>query len=159
LNVSLRDAFLPILDSYRGALDTVYGLRRFDVTVRVTTWAPGSLPGSQGSTKVPVDTPLTVNGDARPKVEQLSQRTIIASGGLYQDQDLRIGPLTPSYSVANGIDPSVFDPAGASNVEVLFLLQGPGLPAAGAWFSKVGQEVTANFHYHLVVRAAGAVNG
>jgi len=157
--MSFRDAFLPVLDTYRGALDTVYGLRRFDVTVRVTTWAPGSLPGSQGSTKAPVDTPLTVAGGARPKVEQVSQRTIIASGGLYQDQDLRIGPLTPSYSVASGIDPSVFDPAGASNVEVLLKLVGPGLPAGGAWFSKVGQEVTANFHYSLVVRATGATNG
>jgi hypothetical protein len=157
--VTIRDAYLPILDLYRGALNTVWDLRRYDVTVRVITWAPGSLPGSQGATKAPVDTPLTVHGGGRPKVEQVSQATIIASGGLYQDQDLKIGPLTPAYGIASGIDPAVFDPAGASNTEVLFLLTGPGLPAAGAWYRKVGQEVTGNFRYSLVVRATGATNG
>lgn len=156
--MTVRDAYLPILDVYRGALDDVWGLRRFDVTVRVSTWAPGSLPGSQGATKAPVDTPLTVYGGARPKVELVSQATIIASGGLYQDQDLRIGPLTPAYGIASGVDPAVFDPSAASNVEILFLLVGPGLPAGGAWFKKVGQEVTGNFRYSLVVRATGATN-
>lgn len=156
--MSIRDAYLPILDLYRGALNSVWDLRRFDVTVRVTTYAPGTLPGAQGSTKDAVDTPLTVYGGGRPKVEQVSQATIIASGGLYQDQDLRIGPLTPAYGIASGIDPAVFDPAGSSNTEVLFLIAGPGLPSGGAWYKKVGQEVTGNFHYSLVVRATGATN-
>lgn len=156
--MTVRDAYLPILDLYRGALDSVWGLRRFNVYVRVNTWTPGALPGSQGATKDPVETPLLCYGNGRPKVEQVSQATIIASGGLYEDRDLRIGPLTPAYSIASGIDPAVFDPVGASNVEILFRLYGPGLPQAGAWYRKVGQEITANFHYSLVVRATGATN-
>jgi hypothetical protein len=157
--MGLREDCLSILDYHRGAMDTVYGLRQYSVTVRVSTWSPGLLPGSQGATKAPVDTPLLCYGNGRPKVEQVSQSTIIASGGLYQDQDLRIGPLTPAYSIASGIAPAVFDPAATSNVEVLFKIVGPGLPAAGAWYKKVGQEVTGNnFRYSIIVRATGATN-
>ncbi|WP_437767177.1 hypothetical protein WMF27_20545 [Sorangium sp. So ce281] len=158
--MSVRTAFLPILDKYRGMLDTVWDLRRYDVVVRINTWTPGTLPGAQGSTKGPVDTPLLVNG-GRVKVEQLTQRDIIASGGLYQDQDLKIGPLTPPYTNAQGLpagtNPTVFDPViSGSNTEVLFKITGPGYPT-GAWFKKIGQELPkANFAYYLIVRKTAA---
>ena len=151
-----REAWLPVLDTMRGALNTVWDLRRYDVVVRVTTSTGGILPGAQGSTRTPVDTPLVVAGGARPKVEQLSQRDILASGGLYQDQDLRIGPLTPvAAGYPSGIDPATFDPAFAgSNVEVRFKITGPGVPA-GAWFKKVGQDISRNFRFTLIVRKTG----
>lgn len=153
--MSIRDAYLPILDTYRGLLNTAWDLRRYDVIVRVSTWTGGLLPGDQGSTKSHVDTQLTCNG-ARVKVDQLSQRDILASGGIYQDQDVKVGPLTPNAaSYPSGITPATFDPAPGSNVTVLFQITGPAYPS-GAWFQKVGMELlNSNFHYFLVLRKTG----
>jgi hypothetical protein len=158
--MTIRDQYLALLDKYRGQLNTIWDLRRYDVSVRVNTWAPGTLPGGPGATKTHVDTPLVVAGGARPKVEQVSQRDVIASGGVYQDLDLRIGPITPqSAGFPAGVAPSTFDPAIAgSNVEVLFKITGPGFPA-GAWFKKVGQQLAANFGFYLIVRKTGEQDG
>ena len=156
--MSIRDSFLPILDTYRGWLDTGWGLRQYDVVIRVITWKIGAVnaayPGAPGATKTAVDTPLTVNG-ARVKVEQLNQKDIIASGGLYQDQDLKIGPITPAFTenaLQKGFDPATLDPTTSGANEVLFKITGPNFPT-GAWFKKIGQEIVkANFHYFVILR-------
>lgn len=153
-----REVFLPVLDLYAGALDTVWGLRRYDVAIVVNTWS-GALVG-QG-TKTQVVTPLVVAGGARPGVVQLSQRDVLASGGLYQDLDFRIGPLTPVSPgfPAIGVDPTLFDPAVIGpSTEVLFKLTGPGMPN-GAFFKKVDQNVAGNFGFSITVRKSGEQNG
>ena len=156
--MGIRDGYLSVLDQYRGQLDTLWGLRLYDVLMRVSTWPTGTLPGAQGATKAAVDTPVVVAGGARPKVEQLVQRDVLASGGLYQDQDLKIGPLTPkSAGFPAGVDPATFDPLEGSNVEVLFQLTGPAFPT-GAWFKKIGQQFTGTFGLYLIVRKTGAQN-
>jgi len=153
-----REVFLPVLDLYRGGLNTLWDLRRYDVAVVVNTWS-GPLVG-QG-TKTQVVTPLLVAGGARPRVEQVSQRDVIASGGLLQDLDFRVGPLTPVSPgfPSIGIDPTKFDPAAVGpNVEVLFKLTGPGM-TGGALFKKVGQDVSRNFRLTIVLRKTGEQNG
>lgn len=151
-------AFLPVLDRYRGMLDSVWGLRQYSVLVRVNTWAGGTLPGAQGASKTPVDTPLLVDGK-RPNVEQLSQRDILASGGLYQDQDLKVGPLTPPFP-GGGTELAAFEPpVTGSGTEVLFKVTGPAYPG-GAWFKRVGAEVIrGNFHFHLILRKTAEQDG
>lgn len=158
--MSVRDAYLPILDLYRGALNTMWDLRRFDVLVRVNQWE-GPLPGHGVTTTT--DTALLVNG-ARPKVEQLASKEVIASGGRYHDQDLRIGPLTPPYPNAQGLPAGVsidvFDPAyQGPNVEVLFRVTGPGTDAAGDWYRALNlDDVPGNFRYCVVLRKTGATD-
>jgi hypothetical protein len=156
--VSLPNAYRSLLDRYRGMLDGTWGLRLYSVTVRVNAWS-GTLPGQQGATKTPTETPLLAGG-GRPRVEQVSQRDVIASAGLYEEQDLRIGPLTPAFTdpatgAPGGIDPSLFDPlVNGGPTEVLFRVDGPGLPAA--WYKKVGTEIIpGNFRYCFVVRKTG----
>src|SRR5205085_2172940 len=106
--MTIREDFLPVVDEYRGLLDTQFGLRRYDVAMVVTTWS-GELPGDGEPT--PTVTPIVVDGNKRPKVEQLSEREVLASGGLYQDQDVRVGPLTPEFdgggTAITAIDPAV----------------------------------------------------
>ncbi|MCU1422745.1 MAG: hypothetical protein JWN36_2396, partial [Microbacteriaceae bacterium] len=144
-----RAALLPGVDLLRGLLDTTFGLRQFTVVVRVNTWAPGALPGAQGAAKTAVDTPLVVHGGQRPKVVQVSQRDVLASGGQLQDLDLRVGPLTPaSAAYPTGVAAAIFDPPLAgSSTEVLFNVAGPGLPVGGAWFKKLDQDLTGNFSW------------
>jgi hypothetical protein len=151
--VTIREDFLPVVDWGRGLLDAAFGLRRYDVVMVVTTWS-GALPGD-GTASPAVETPIVVAGSRRPKVEQLTQRDIVASGGLYQEQDLRVGPLTPAFT-SGGLDVTAFDPAAVGpSTEVLFRLTGPGTPATGALYRKVGQSVEKNFHYSFVLRRLG----
>jgi len=157
--VSIRDTYLPILDKYRGKLNTTWDLRRFDVVVRVNTWS-GVRAGK--GTVTTTDTPLLCNG-GRPKVEQVSSRDIIASAGRYQDQDLKVGPMTPPYTDANGnpagTDITDFEPAVVgSSTEVLYKVNGPGIPPAGDWYTKISSETWENFSYYVVLRKTAAIH-
>ncbi len=154
---TIREAYLPVLDLYRGMLASTWDLRRYDVTVRVNTWS-GALVGE--GTKTTVNTPLLVNGQ-RPKVTQVTQKQIIMSHGLYQDQDLMVGPLTPPFA-GGGTAVIVFDPSNAApNVELLFVVSGgPGdTDAGGDFYRLVAQEDTHNFRYMIVLRRTGESNG
>lgn len=151
--MTIRDTYLALLDGYRGRLNSDWDLRRYDVEHVSTTWA-GGLPGD-GAASSPVVTPIVVDGDKRPKVAQLSQKDILASGGLYQDQDLRIGPLTPPILGGGGLPITVFDPAPVGpSTTVMFRITGPGCEG-GVMYRKVGQDVTGNFRYSIIVRRMG----
>lgn len=148
--MTIRDKYLAKLDKYRGKLDTKWDLRRYTVEHVSTTWT-GDIPG-EGTTTGPVYTPIVVDGDKRPKVTQLTQRDVIASGGLYQDQDLRIGPLTPPIAGGGGTEITTFDPSPTGpSTTVMFRITGPGCEG-GALYRKVGQDVAGNFRYSIIVR-------
>lgn len=155
--MSLRTGLLDVIDAVRGipgALD----LRPYKVTVRVRTWT-GTRPGIGADTDV--DKAIWVDaGSHKPRVRQLTQREIIASGGAYQDQDLRIGPITPPYTggAANNTATSIFDPSpGGTPAEIFFKLEGPGMAAGGSWFKRISGDVTRPLHYEFVVRRTGEV--
>jgi hypothetical protein len=148
--MTIRDTYLSVLDGHRGRLTSVWDLRRYVVEQVSQTWT-GDLPG-EGTTTGPVYTPITVGDGGRPKVAQLSQQDVIASGGLYQDQDLRIGPLTPPIAGGGGTEITALDPASAGPAAtVMFRITGPGCEG-GALYRKVGQDVSANFRYSIIVR-------
>lgn len=159
-----QERFLKALDRIRGIPGRIKlrdgGLRTYSVTIRVRTWN-GSRPGIDASTSTHADTTFWVDaGKHKPRVQQVSQRDIMTSGGLYQDQDLRVGPITPPYAggAANHSDTTVFDPVpGAAPTEVFFLVQGPGMGANGAWYEKVSQTVTRPFRYEFVIRKTGKI--
>ncbi len=99
-------------------------------------------------------------GHFSPRVTRVSSQDIIASGGVYTDQDLKVGPITPPFSgsTQDNSDTTSFDPTpGSSGAEVFFKLIGPGLPAEGAWYKKISQDVTRNFGYTFVVRKTAEI--
>ena len=152
---TLRDALLPAIDAIRGIPDAL-GVRLYDVTIRVRTWS-GSRPGVDASTSTDADSIFYVDaGTHRTRVVQVTSRDVIASGGMYQDQDLKVGPLTPAYT-GGGVDVSLFDPpTGAAPVEVFFKIAGPGMASGGSWFKKINTNtVPSPFGYTFVVRATG----
>lgn len=154
---TLRDALLPAVDVMRG-IPGLLGQRLFTVSVVVRSW-DGSRQGigsnTDGSTNVRVDM-----GQFQVKVRQVTEKDIIASGGLYTDQDLKVGPITPPYpgGKANNSDISIFDPAvGTNPTEVFFNVKGPGHPVEGSWYKKIGQDVTPVFHYEFTVRKTAEI--
>lgn len=152
---TFRDAILPALDTIRGIPDTL-GLRRFTVTSVVRTWS-GTRVGLGTNTDAPSKMSVSL-GNAKIRVRQLSQKEIVASGGFYADQDLRIGPITPPYTGSAGDNNSIgiFDPEPSGGaVELFFHIEGPEMPAGGLWMKKISQTVTLPLHFEFVVRHTG----
>lgn len=159
--LTLRQALLPVVDKLRG-IPGQLGLRLFTVTVVSRTWTgvrPGIGVNTDTQTGIKVDL-----GIFQTKVTQLTSKDVFASGGLYTDQDLLIGPITPPFpsSGADGDAISVFDPVyGANPTEVFFNIVGQngygGYPAGGAWFKKISQNVSKNFRFTFIVRKTGEI--
>ena len=149
---TFREDFLPDLDDLRAIPDD-YGLRQFHVTVRVRRWS-GERAGV--GTKTDTDTVLTVgHGQSPVKVVQLTQKEIIASGGVYTDRDLKVGPFTPAYP-GGGVPLGTIDPAVPSQAqEIIWIATGPGLPSAGSACDKINTFADANLGQYVVLRATG----
>lgn len=148
----LRNRLLPMVDVIRGIPGRL-GLRLYTVTVRVTTWS-GAAAGVGTPTITETGIKLDL-GTYPTRVRQVTQQEIAASGGLYQAQDMIVGPITPPYtgSATDNDAISVFEPpVGASPTEIIFKLTGPGLPTTGAWYEKVSQDVSKSFRYTFVLR-------
>ncbi len=154
---SLREALLPVVDQLRG-IPGQLGLRQYTVSIYKREWT-GPRVGLGFSTDT--ETPIAVDlGSYTPKVKMLTTHDIIASGGAYTDQDLKVGPITPPFagSGPDGNDITVFDPTpGEAPVEIFFKIIGPGYPAEGAWFKKIAQDVTGNFRYMFTVRKTAEI--
>lgn len=160
---NLPSITLPPTDALR-ALAGALGLRPYTVMVRIRTWS-GERPGI--GSRLDVNTVLTntyLDGTLQNiRVKQVSRRDIIASGGLYADQDLHVGPITPPYpagifGAAGGFNDPNFDPVTQNSAtEVFWNMTGPGLPTnVGAWFKKQGEEATAQ-HYYIILRKSAVV--
>ena len=155
-----RNALLPMVDAMRN-IPNVFGLRLHTVAVVQRSWT-GSGVGL--GTKTDVVTGIKIDlGIGASKVRNLSQREVIASGGLYTEEDVMVGPFTPPYagSTADNDAINIFDPpvpAITNDVsEILFRITGPGYPPTGAYFKKIEQRVDKPFRYTMVLRKTGEV--
>lgn len=152
--MTFRTGLLKAIDRVRGIPNRL-DLRLYKVSIRVRTWT-GSRPGVDSSTSTDADEYFGVDaGTHRARVAQVTQRDIIASGGIYQDQDVKVGPITPPYlgGAANHADITAFDPnPTGSATEVFFKIEGPGMATGGSWFHKVGQDCSKPFAYYFTLR-------
>lgn len=141
------------VDRIRG-IPGQFDIRLFTCKVRVTTWS-GSRIG-QGTATIVSERLLTVGeGQYMPKVRQVTQKDILASGGKYTDQDFKVGPLTPPY-LGGGVPAEWIDPPQqAGPTEVIFLLEGPGMPPGGGRYKRIGDETDRAFHYNIILRHNG----
>jgi hypothetical protein len=156
--ITPRNLLLPVVDKLRG-IPGIFGLRLYAVSLVTRTWS-GSRPGVDASTSSDATAPMTVDlTKFNIKVRQVTSREVLASGGDYRDEDLKVGPITPPYqgSTADNDAIAIFDPPTATAAtELFFNITGPGFQRpAGAWFKKVSQNVTAPMHYEVVVRHTG----
>lgn len=152
-----RTTFLPALDRFRNIPASPFGLRLHNVQVLTRTWS-GARAGV-GTKTDSASLSLRVDLGIGPvKVRNVTQRDIIASGGLYTDQDVIVGPITPPYTGSSSDNDAiaVFDPpVGSSPTEVFFRITGPGYTGSGDWFEKIQTRVDKPFRYELVLRKTG----
>ena len=162
---TLAQGILPMLDALRG-LRGELGFALISVTVRVVTW-PGNAPGQGGAATI-VNTPLyvaTATGSPQnPRVVQMKDHDALASGGLYTNQMVKVGPLTPAFaaSIANlagGYAASAINPPTSTTgcQEIFFKLAGAGFQFP-VWFKRVGDEVERATRYFIVLERSGDQN-
>ena len=139
--MSFRTDILPTVDAVRAiAGPSGLDVRVNQLTIITRTWSGGRLG-------------MGTSSDARLelaqiyKVKVVSSKEIAGSGGRYQQEDIRVGPITPAYS-GGGYTPTQLAPTGANGVEILYQLTGPN---AGI-YSLVECCTDASFHYSLVLR-------
>ena len=155
-------SFKPALDQLRG-IAGILGYRETSVTIRVVTWT-GKAPG-QGTSSY-IDTPIKVaSGLYNPRVTQITERDAIASGGLYSNQDMKVGPFTPPFDatafIAAGgvsmdtINPPQTKPVGSGVKEIHYKLEGKGFGDIGMWFERVGDETVPPTRRFLYLRRSG----
>jgi hypothetical protein len=156
---------LPALDQIR-AIGGLLGLRPYTVFIRTRQW-PDRRVGyktfvdNNGGPDVQLTDGQAPIGPQPVRVRLLSNKDIIASGGLYRDRDLRVGPITPAYLAsilpAGGFGDSTVDPpqVGSVPTEILWIVKGPSLPPQGSIHERIGMEETA-LHIYLVLRAKGS---
>lgn len=154
---SLRDGLLPALDIVRG-IPGQLGLRLFTVTVYIRRWS-GERPGVGTVTEQSFE--LRVSKGGQPvKVRTLTTREVVASGGLYRDLDIEVGPLTPPYPGSDADESAIdiFDPDLDTNtaVEMYFKVTGPRTTDLG-WYKKIEQRTDRPLRYMLVLRKTGEV--
>lgn len=167
---NLAQGTLAMLDALRG-LRGILGYAPISVTVRVIT-STGGAPGQGGAPTV-VDTPLlvaTATGEQafppqNPKVVQVKERDALASGGIYSNQAMKVGPLTPAFAAwvagpAGGVAASTLNPPPAitgSTSEIFFKLAGAGFQLP-VWFKRVADEVEHATRYFLILERSGVQN-
>lgn len=156
--MSLVSDIMQGLDDIRG-IGGELGLRPYKVSFLVRSWS-GVRPNDGISTDAPPVVLTTGNGCQSVIVKQVSAKEIVASGGLYRDRDLKVGPLTPPYVAsldlpAGGFADATLDPVPTgAPVEVFWNVQGPDMPPGGSWFERLYAERTA-LHHFFILRATG----
>lgn len=112
---------------------------------------------------VDADVNLKVHfGGANPRIVETSSRDVVASGGLLSAGDIKVGPLTPACLAAvsgatGGHGFGDIDPMQALlPTEVLFLVFGPGHPAAGTSYRRVEGSRFRLFQDTIILRAMKA---
>ena len=175
---ALVPAILPALDAVR-AVRGLLGLNPFRVFIRIREWS-GPIVGEgqyvDNAGNGGKDFEITVGqppiGPRPCKVVFVSTKDIIASGGLYRDRDMRVGPFTPPYGISpkaccavgfmasGGISDTQVDPKqyGDAATQVFWRVTGPTMGRGGAYMTRIELSATA-LHTTMVLRANGVQPG
>lgn len=157
--MSLRTALLPALDQIRSILGptTLAGgpgldLRPTSINIVKRVWQ-GGRRGSNGGFTDTVFTALP----SYTKVRQITQREIDGSGGRFEQGDLVIGPISPTYTNAtggtSGFTEAQLAPPGQTGLEYIYrtALQAGSTGIAGD-FTLIELRRDRVFRFMLYVR-------
>ena len=147
--MTLRDDLLPVVDELRG-LPGALGFRVYSSVSAIKKVWTGGRPGV--GTATTTTTAITVGGHP-PKVEEVSSQDIIASGGLYHAEDLRVGPMTP-YS--GGVTGAMIEPPLAVGNELIWVVVGPGTASAGDYYHRLTSHTDNALGWYVTLRRTGA---
>ncbi len=147
---TLREAMLRTADVVRGlTAPSIWDYRTVKVTVKRRVWSGGEAGAGTATDTTIADLPQAI------RIDSLSEREIAGSGGRYETRDVKVGPITPSYSnvggYSGGFTPAQSDPApgtAATGTEILYILSGT---MAGE-YRMLSVDTIGAVSYRLVLR-------
>jgi hypothetical protein len=141
--MSIRSSALKLAGKLR-ALPSSPGVDIYmtSVTIRTRTWAGGRVNAEGGYS----DSNILIT--PRPKVREVAQREITGAGGRYEAGDVKVGPITPTYS-GGGYTIAQLAPTASSNgVEILYVLAG----AIAGDYKRIDLQTDRALSYFLILR-------
>ncbi len=153
--MALADHLKRFLQGKGRKIPGTLGLRPNAVTIEIRTWDGGKVGRGAATVSTPGDPFGTVGLTIlpTPKVREVSTHEVASSGGVYEQGDLVVGPITPAYPgpPAGGYTVEQIAPEIApdqAGIEVVYLITGPD---AGEY-----RRITANtdraLHFTLMLR-------
>lgn len=103
----------------------IWDYRTVKVTIKRRAWSGGEAGAGTLTDTVLTDLPQSI------RISSLSEREIAGSGGRYETGDVKVGPITPTYSnvggYSGGYTPAQLDPApgtAGAGVQIVYVLTG-----------------------------------
>lgn len=143
---------LPVFDRLRA----LTGPSRFDIrpaslSVVTRKWTSGIVGVEPDDATKPAFVDARLDLPAIYKVRQVTTREIASSGGRYESSDVKVGPITPAYTNADGstggVSEAQLKPDGDAGTEILYELVG----AHAGEYALIGLVSTAPFGWWLVL--------
>jgi hypothetical protein len=148
--MSFREKLLARVDKIGRIPERRLDLRQNTVDILIETWSGDSV--GEGTKSVRRKR-LHVGGSFNIRVQEVSSKDIVASGGLLTMQHVKVGPFTPEYQ-GGGLPREIYDPP-SQGAEVLFLLKGHGMGRGGSLFKRVNSHDLKNFSSWVFLEAIG----
>lgn len=147
--MSFVSGFKPTLDAIRTGIPSTYGLRGVSLTVRTIHFEGDYLTGGQ---EVVTDKVIGSPTGDRYKVRVVSTKDVVASGGIYQQGSIRVGPITPPYP-GGGFTAADLIPPSAPGQTVLYGLT----DSAGQmqWCQMASSDTMNDLHWYIVLNPTG----
>jgi hypothetical protein len=152
--VSLRTRVLPVFERLRA----LAGPDRFDIrtarlVIATRTWAGGYRDADPPTPATPRYVDVLLELPPIYEIVQVSTREIASSGGLYEMGDIKVGPITPRFTRADGttggFTESELKPTPSANgIEIIYMLVG----AHAGEYQLVELRSLRPFGYELVLR-------
>jgi hypothetical protein len=164
--MSFISQILARYDALANGIPNLFGIRPFKVYLKVTSWSGQTAgQGARVDTIYPILVNSEVDGYNNPYCKQLSQKDVVASGGLFSDMMLQVGPLVPSYTdpitgQTGGTLPGTIEQAiKTSPQEIHVNVQWAGASSAsGDWFEIVSSNFESVYSYYFTVKKEGTQN-
>jgi hypothetical protein len=149
--MSLRTEILPVADELRALSGPqAFDIRTSQLTVRTRSWS-GGRPGLGTNT----DVDLVI--DQIYKIQHVSASEIASSGGRYEAEDIKVGPVTPAWFDAQGNQlgghtPAQLKPNGDDATEIVYVLTSTMYIATEGEYTLVQLHTERPFGFLLVIR-------
>jgi hypothetical protein len=151
--MSLRTRMLPVFDRLRGLTGpTRFDIRPTSLSIITRRWTSGVVGVEPDGSDSPPFLDTRLDLPAVYNVKQVSTRETASSGGRFEAGDVKVGPVTPSYTNADGstggVSEAQLKPAATDGAtEILYELVG----AHAGEYALLGLITTSPFGWWVVL--------
>lgn len=143
---------LPVFDRLRAKTGpSGFDIRPTSLAIITRRWASGTVGVAPDDPSSPAHRDTRLELPAVYKVRQVTTREIASSGGRYEAGDVKLGPITPAYTNADGSQGGVSEvqlkPDGDEGLEIVYELAG----AHAGEYALIALVSTAPFSWWLVL--------